>query len=206
MNELQKILDEHEKVLWEGKPKFWPFFLGGSIITTLIGLFMMIFFVPFMVVAFIAGKGIFRGILLLPHFWVAVVLFFGIPLYLFLVYKHMHYAITNKRVLLQKGLIGRDFEMVDFDQITNAEVRVGVLDKLFGRNSGIILISTAGTFTYTRRGRVQKPYTLRNIESPYEIFKFFKKVSHAVKTDIQYPNKYRPKTNPGYKTEYHAKK
>ncbi|MBS3112497.1 PH domain-containing protein [Candidatus Woesearchaeota archaeon] len=123
-----------------------------------------------------------------------------------MVYKHTYYTITNKRVLLQKGLIGRDFEMVDFDQITNAEVNVGFLDILFGRKSGNILISTAGSFTYTRSGAVQKPYTISHIENPYEVFKFFKKVSHAVKTDIQYPNKYRPKTNPGYESDYNPNK
>ncbi|MEK6952323.1 MAG: PH domain-containing protein, partial [Nanoarchaeota archaeon] len=155
----------------------------------------------------IAQGGLFGwGIFLLPHFWVGIVLIFGIPIYQILVYKHMYYAITNKRILFQKGLICRDFEMIDFDQITNAEVNVGLFDKLFGGDSGSILISTAGSFTYGRNGPVQRPYTLRNIANPYEVFKFFKKVSHAVKTDIQYPNKYRPKTNPGYGTEYNPNK
>ena len=31
---------------------------------------------------------------------------------------------------------------------------------------------------------------------------FFKKVSHDVKTDIQYPNEYRPKNNPSYQSGY----
>ena len=209
MRELDKVLDQNEKVFWEGKPKFWPFLLGGSIITIICGLFWMVFLIPFIVIAAIniSQGGLFGwGIFLLPHFWVGIVLVFGIPIYQILVYKHMYYAITNKRALFQKGLIGRDFEMVDFDQITNAEVNVGLFDKLFGGNSGSILISTAGSFTYGRNGPVQKPYTLRNIENPYEVFKFFKKVSHAVKTDIQYPNKYRPKTNPGYGTDYNPNK
>ena len=166
----------------------------------------MFFLLPFIALAIydiLFGSHIFGfAIFLLPHFWVGVFLLFGIPTYQILVYKHVYYAITNKRVLFQKGLIGRDFEMVDFDQITNAEVNVGLFDKLFGNNSGSILISTAGTFTYGKRGAVSRPYTIRNIENPYEVFKLFKKVSHAVKTDIQYPNKYRPKTNPGYQTGY----
>ncbi len=49
---------------------------------------------------------------------------------------------------------------------------------------------------------VQKPYIISNIENPYDVFKFFKKVSHAVKTDIHFPNLYRPDINPGYKTRY----
>ena len=209
MRELDKVLDQNEKVFWEGKPKFWPFLLGGSIITIIFGLFWMVFLIPFIVIAAIniSQGGLFGwGIFLLPHFWVGIVLVFGIPIYQILVYKHVYYAITNKRVLFQKGLIGRDFEMVDFDQITNTEVNVGVLDKLFGGGSGSILISTAGSFTYTRRGAVQKPYTISHIDNPYEVFKFFKKVSHAVKTDIQFPNKYRPETNPGYGTDYNPNK
>jgi hypothetical protein len=58
---------------------------------------------------------------------------------------------------------------------------VGILDILFGKNSGSILISTAGTFTYTQRGPMQNPYTISHIQNPYKVFKFFKKVSHAVK-------------------------
>lgn len=206
--ELDKVLDANEKVFWEGGPSFWPFLFGGSVITTIFGLFWMAFLIPFMIMAVIniAKGGLMGwGIFLLPHFWVGIVLIVGIPLYQLLVYKHVYYAITNKRVLFQKGLIGRDFEIVDFDQITNAEVNVGVFDTLFGGKTGSILISTAGSITYQRGIGSQRPYTLRNIENPYEVFKFFKKVSHAVKTDIQFPNQYRPTTNPGYKTEYNPK-
>ncbi len=140
--------------------------------------------------------------MLIPHFWIGLGVVFGIPIYKILVYKRIHYAITNKRVLFQRGLIGRDFDVVDFDQITNAQVNVGILDKLFGNSSGSIMISTAGTFAHTRRGVVSRPYVISHVENPYEVFKFFKKVSHAVKTDIHFPNKYRPKSNPGYESEY----
>ncbi|MCX6709023.1 MAG: PH domain-containing protein [Candidatus Woesearchaeota archaeon] len=205
MRELDKILDKNEKTLWEGAPKFWPYLFSSSIITTLFGLFWMLFLIPFIILALLDitfGSHIFGfGIVLLPHFWIGIFLVIGIPLYLILVHKYTYYAITDKRVIIQKGLIGRDFEIVDFDQITNAEVNVGFFDTLFGGNSGTILIASAGSMTYTRQG-VSRPYTLRNILKPYEVFKLFKEISHAVKTDIEYPNKYRPKTNPGYKTKY----
>jgi uncharacterized membrane protein YdbT with pleckstrin-like domain len=202
MRELDKVLDKNEKVHWEGKPRFWPFFLGGFV-GAIFGIFFLVIGGVFVVAGVASGNYWF---LLLPHFWIGVAFVFGLPIYTALVHKHIYYAITNKRVLFQKGLIGRDFEMVDFDQITNAEVNVGVLDKLFGHGSGSILISTAGSLTYSRNGQVQKPYVMSNIDHPYEVFKFFKKVSHAVKTDIQYPNKLRPKTNPGYGTSYNPKK
>lgn len=137
----------------------------------------------------------------MPHFWIGIILIFGIPTYNYLVHSRTYYAITNKRVIIQTGVIGRDFKMVDFDQITNAEVNVGLFDKIFGGSSGSIIISTAGTFVEGNHGPMSKPYTLSNIENPYEVFKFFKKVSHAVKTDVHYPNQYRPKKNPGYTTD-----
>ena len=181
-----------------GKTKILAIFLSGFV-GAIFGLIFLVVGGIFVVQGIASGNYFF---ILLPHFWIGAGFVFGIPIYKALVYKHTYYAVTNKRVIIQKGLIGRDFEIVDFDQITNSEVNVGVLDKLFGGDSGSILISTAGTFTYTRRGPVQKPYTISNINNPYEVFKFFKKVSHAVKTDIQYPNKYRPETNPGYGTKY----
>ena len=201
MDELNKVLEKSEKVLWQGAPAFKPFFFGGggSIIAAIVG------FVFIGASLFVGAGTIF--FLLVPHFWIGLFLVFGVPLYNFLVYKKIYYAITDKRVLMQGGLVGRDFEMVDFDQITNTEVNVGVADKLFGSgNTGTILISTAGTFTYSRSGQIAKPYRFSNITNPYDVFKFFKKVSHDVKTDINYPNKYRPKTNPGYPTDYKPKK
>jgi prolyl-tRNA synthetase len=45
---------------------------------------------------------------------------------------------------------------------------------------------------------VQKPYSFRNITNPYEAFKFFKQISHDVRSDINFPNKLRPSENPGY--------
>ncbi|MBS3080267.1 PH domain-containing protein [Candidatus Pacearchaeota archaeon] len=202
MKEIDKILDSKEKVFWEGRPKFWPFFLSGFA-GALFGLIFLIVGGIFVIMGILSGNYFF---IFIPHFWIGVVFVFGIPLYKALVYSHTYYAITHKRIILQKGLIGRDFETVDFDQITNAEVNVGVLDKLFGGGSGSILLSTAGTFTYTRRGPIQKPYTISHIANPYEVFKFFKKVSHDVKTDIHFPNKYRPTENPGYRTHYNVKK
>jgi membrane protein YdbS with pleckstrin-like domain len=201
MRELDKVLDDTEKILWEGKPKFWPFFFSGIALS----LFGLIFLIAGL---FVLIQGIKSGnylMIFFPHFWIGLAFVVGIPLYKVLVYSKTYYTITDKRVILQTGVIGRDFQMIDFDQITNADVDVGLFDVLFGRNSGSILLSSAGTMTYSRQGAISKPYVISNIQEPYEVFKLFKKVSHAVKTDIEYPNKLRPKENPGYKTKYTGK-
>lgn len=191
MRELNKVLDNNEQVLWEGTPKFWPYFLGSSIGITILALFWLVIMLPFFLVALISiftGSLFGLAFLLFPPFWIGIALFIGLPLYQYLVHKHIYYAITDKRVIIQRGLIGRDFDSIDFDNIRNAHVNVGLFDKLFG-DSGSLMISAG------------KMYILRNIENPYDVFKNFKELSHSVKTDIYYPNELRPKQNLGYKTK-----
>ncbi|HIH10674.1 TPA: PH domain-containing protein [Candidatus Woesearchaeota archaeon] len=202
MRELEKVIDHKEKILWEGQPKFWPFFFSRSFLLTIFGVFWSGILSIFVLFSFF-GEGPLRYIIFLtPHFWVGIGMLIGPAMYNSLVYKHTYYAITDKRVIFQKGLIGRDFEIVDYDNMTNAEVNVGFFDKLFGGDTGSIILSTAGSFTYPRKNYMQRPYTISNIPNPYDVFKSLKVVSHDVKTDIQYPNKLRPKSNPGYNTKY----
>ncbi|MEK6947445.1 MAG: PH domain-containing protein [Nanoarchaeota archaeon] len=183
-------MDRNEKVLWEGKPKFFPYVLRG-IVLSLFGLFFMI------VAGFIQYKLITQGnwyALFIPHFWVGLAMLLWFPIYNSLNYKYVYYVITNKRVIFQQGIIGRDFGAFDFDQVTDLEVNIGVWDKLVGRDSGTIIITA------------QRYCSMYNIPHPYEVFKFFKGVSYNIKTDINYPNKYRPQVNPGYNTEYKPRK
>jgi membrane protein YdbS with pleckstrin-like domain len=189
-NEIGNVLNKGEKVFWDGRPKFLPFMVARVAAASLGFILFSLFMIPFFLIGLVLLTVVF------PIFFILICV------YVWMLYEKTWYAITNKRVLIQKGVIGRDFEMVDFDQITNAEVNVGIIDTLVGRGSGSILISTAGSFTYGRNGPIQKPYTMSNLMNPYEVFKYFKNVSFNVKTDIEYPNKYRPTTNPGYNTEY----
>ena len=94
MRELDKILDDKEKVYWEGTPKFWPFFLGSSIVTTIFGLFWMMFLLPFLGIAiyniFLGNPLIGFGIMLMPHFWIGLIFVFGVPIYQLLLYKQFY--------------------------------------------------------------------------------------------------------------------
>lgn len=197
MKEFNKILNQNEKVFWEGVPSFWPFFIGRSLITTIFGIFWMGIMATFFIITSLATPGSLKYIIFLtPHFWIGLFILFGPTIYNSLVFKHTNYAITDKRVIIQKGWIGRDFEIIDLDQIVNAEVSIGVFDKLFGGNTGSILVS----------GTAQKTSMISNIIGPYDVFKYFKKISYDVKTDIEYPNKIRPPENSGYQTDYDPNK
>src|SRR3989344_2398623 len=138
MDELSKILDLNEKVNWEGKPVFAPY-MAGPLIGLVFALvvfvpFLLLFFLPFFIFSaggmpFGAGGGVFDIIFGLILFAIVCLPFLAmpaVPIYMYLNYKNIHYAITTKRVIIQAGLIGRDFKSLDFDQITNAQVNVGI--------------------------------------------------------------------------------
>jgi len=217
MREIEKVLESNEKVLWEGTPAFWPFF-GRSLVIIPFGLF----FLAISSVIFSSSFGTFPSLgfedggftefngSFMTMFSVVSVFFFlislsiiiGPPAYTALVHKKMYYVITDKRVMIQSGIVGRDFKIIDFDQISNVEVNVGFFDKLFGGSTGSINVMSPGNFATSGNTSIPIPHTIANIKNPYEVFKFFKKVVHDVKTDIHYPNKYRPNENPGYNTEY----
>lgn len=207
IKEIDKVLNEDEKILWEGTPRFWPFIFSSSIAAVIFGSIWTLFTLPFLALGvyniFFVSTVTGLSILFIPHIWIGPGVLLIIPLYSYFVLKYTYYCITDKRVIIQKGIIGRDFDIVDYDQITNTQVNIGIADKIFKpSDTGSILISTAGSFTFSKGRPVQRPFRLRNITNPYEVFKFFKKVSFDIKSDIQYPNQLRPEQNPGYQSEY----
>jgi uncharacterized membrane protein YdbT with pleckstrin-like domain len=200
MNEITKILDPNEEILWEGKPANGPFILPVLPVIP-VALFITIMFV-FIVASFVSAIGSGKkatAISLVLTLVIGAILSILIPFFRYLSCKATHYAITNKRAICQNGLIGRDFQTLDFDKINNTNVEVGLLDKLFGGGTGSVLIDKVGGTTTTNTSWANM--TFSHVEDPYEAFKYLKKISYDVKTDIEYPNAMRPKNNPGYNTE-----
>lgn len=210
MREIDKVLNKDEKIIWEGKPSFWPYiFLGFG--RKILPFFIMLIPLAGLFFSFRTLSNLNSNVeffpILFPFLLILVV--FLAPLFNFiykiLVYRHIVYFITDKRVVIQGGLIGRDFDIIDFDKINNSEVKVDLNDKIFGGGkTGTIFISLGDMISFTARGVVGL-YVLTSIQDPYTVFNLLKKVSFDVKTDINYPNKLRPNENPGYKVEYNSK-
>jgi membrane protein YdbS with pleckstrin-like domain len=201
MDHFQKIINNDEKILWHGGPKFLPYLLS-SFVSVPFGIFILGF-----CALWINSTSSMTPDTLNPlTFFITPFVIVGltlmlIPVYRLLVHQSIKYAITDRRVMLQSGLIGKDFEIIDFDKIQNSYVNVGIIDKLFGGGSGSISID-AGRLKSTKYGSRSHPYVLISVDNPYNVFKFFKKVSFDIKTDMHYPNAMRPQSNPGYKTDY----
>lgn len=193
MNELNKVLNADERVLWQGKPVFFPYYMSKGISVTLFGLF----WTGIIIVGF--GGHFPQSLMIYLFLLIGIGMIILPPILAALSYLNLYFAVTDKRIIIQSGIIGRDFKFLDFDQITDANVDVNIIDKMFG--TGTINISSPGTVTI-HKGRTSYGFSFGNVSSPYEVFKFVKRTEFNVKTDINYPNQLRPTTNPGYNTQY----
>ena len=162
MNEIAKVLEPKEKVIWDGKPKYVPYmismFFGGLIFGLLLGA-LAYYFLKSVLAGVVVGIIIF-----------IVAFFFGN-----LSYKATHYALTNKRVIFQSGIIGRDFRSVNYDDIKNASAKVGLIGVIF--HVGDINIFTGEiTSTGGKNQQIAPKYdTIQAVDKPYDVLRLLQK-------------------------------
>jgi membrane protein YdbS with pleckstrin-like domain len=203
MNETSKVINTNEEVLWSGQPQFKPYFFSGLPVIIFGLVWSAILLALFkMVLSSSANAPGFAIIILVIFSLVGLFLVFGTPIYALVAYKYIWYVATDKRIIFQSGIIGRDFNFVDYDKVESADVSVGTIDKLFGKNSGNISIQTSTNGSNSRLGGFNLPLNMMHVTDPYAVMSLFKKVSFDIKTDMNYPNALRPEANKGYETSY----
>lgn len=160
--DIPKILEKNEKIVYEGKPNYKAYML-----TAIVGILIAIFVIGI----FAFSYSIILGIV------VSIAIFVLGIIGTSMAYARTHYAITNKRVIIQTGIIGRDFRSIPFDMIKNASVNVGVLGVIF--KVGDVQIFTGeiesheiggfgGRYSTAIRPKYDK---FSNVASPYEVLK-----------------------------------
>lgn len=103
--------------------------------------------------------------------------------------KNLEYVFTEKRVIIRSGIIGIDFKNIYYSDITEVNVKVGILDRMF--KIGDLCIKTN-----------DQAAVLDNIERPYFYLQKIHEITLDLKSDINYPNDLRPEENHGYNTKY----
>ena len=201
---MQEVLNGDEQILWQGKSALLPFF-AGAILSLLLGIGLLAILAHFVAGepprqhTDLAAAFLFLSPFLLAGFLLAV----AYPIWRVLAYLRLSYAITTQRVVFQSGVIVHDVAMVDFDQIVHADTEVDLTDIFlgFGR-TGSISLTTNASSDAEEEDADKTPHVLAHIPHPYDVFRFFHRAEFDVKTDIEYPNRLRPDTNPGYPTAY----
>jgi hypothetical protein len=203
MGDIEPVLNGDEHILWEGRPAVLPFFVGSLLAACCGAIILLAVLRGAGGVSPGAGEHIFALWLLSPFVLVGILLAVAFPLYRFLAYMSLFYAVTDKRVLLKSGIVAKNVLMLDFDQIGNVSVNIDFLDIFlgFGR-SGSIALTTRGSIGPETIDPSPNGYVLSHIPHPYDVFKSLQQAEFDVKTDMEYPNRLRPDANPGYSTTY----
>jgi hypothetical protein len=194
--DFESVTEPDEKILWRGKPVFWPFVLH-AVPMLIFGAIWGTMDYGILGKAFSTSQGHFDLFLLM------FALLHGFPawgsvlyaVYLVLVHSNTVYAYSNRRLLMRSGVIGTSFKSVDYDTIQELDVTVGVFERLFGAGT---VRAYAGRNT-AKGARIFDQFV--SIADPYEVYRAIKGVEVNVKTDWNYPNALRPAVNPGYHTE-----
>ena len=202
--EFEQIRNGNENILWAGRPAHLPYVASG---------------IPFLIFGLIWGSidyfGFIRPMFFGNHKAPTEFVGFAIPFFalhmfpcwagilnmvrLAYVWNNAAYALSDKRLLFREGFWGVSYDSVDLDQITDLQVNIGPIEKMLGVGS-----VSANAGRTTSKGAI-KMQTFTAIQDPYEVYKEIKKVSLDIKSDLNYPNKLRPDTNPGYNTAYTGK-
>jgi membrane protein YdbS with pleckstrin-like domain len=176
--EIDKVLNKDEKIVWDGKPRFASFVMGAFILTPFganyLGFAVLGGLVGILVV--LSGLIVFSW----QYFFIGILITIGCCAFICATYRRTCYVISNRRLIIQTGLIKKDFKTVSHNQISNIKINVGVWDRIF--NSGSIFIYAprgAWVSKYGKNDTAVFPLSFYHISKPYEAFKILKKLVHS---------------------------
>jgi membrane protein YdbS with pleckstrin-like domain len=204
---IRDLLDSGETIRWEGKPDRLTYVIGAPIfyLVALIWLFFDLFFIFGMTQTGASDSSL--ALFLVPFFalhLMPVWLAFGGILYRLINWKYINYAITDKRIYIESGIIGRDIKLIEMADIREPAVQVGLIEKM--RNCGSIRLTPfAQAVSGGNRSSAYRA-ALSHISDPYKVYKMITQMSRDIRTDFSYPNAMRPDENPGYNTQYRPEK
>lgn len=98
-----------------------------------------------------------------PHLLIMMVFtLFTLPFIFMKSYKNLHYAYTNKRLIVRSGAFANSYKSLEYKDITSTSVQVGLLDKK--QNTGSLLfVSPSSHHEHPMRfDFVENPYKLMN--------------------------------------------
>ena len=190
------VLAAGETVLWKGKPKRSAFIATKSLTMLPIAIIWLCFDSMFIGSMLGTGSGTW---LMLPFFALHLM-----PVWIWLGnvftasrrWQHTNYYITNRRIILQGGYLAVNEKSLFYKDIRNVQIRVGLLDKMFGTGDILLdegLCNHKGHTLYTH---------LEDLEDPRQVYHRVQKTILDIQTDMEFPNAYRPQENPGYQTDY----
>ena len=196
----------NEKVIWEGKPKKSAFVFNKIMVMAPFALLWLIF--DGGVIAAMVSSGLFEEENKMAFFMIPFFAFHLMPVWIWLYniitanrrWKNTKYYITDKRIIIQNGFIAENYQTIYYKDIKNVRLHVGVIDKMLG--VGDVLFDIGQPRYNNTTAAVSVGAGFLDIVDYKNVYQLAQKVVLDIQTDIEYPNAYRPESNPGYNTEY----
>lgn len=195
-NHSYPMLSAGESILWRGKPKRGAFIATKSLTMLPIAVIWLILDLNFIRTAFFGGEML--GFLI-PFFLLHLM-----PVWIWLGnvftagrrWKNTNYYVTNRRIIIQGGFFAVNETALFYKDLRNAQLRIGVLDKLF--HTGDIVFDNG---MVVNNKHTQK-FVFEDLDDAQDVYRRVQKVILDIQTDMEFPNAYRPGENPGYNTQY----
>lgn len=193
ISEIKDMLDENEEILWQGKPNKKSYILSNFLKMLPIALIWLCFdgFFIAMIISTLSEIGgfIWFFILFFAFHLTPVWIWIGNFVRSIMEIKNIEYAITDKKIVIKSGIVGIDFKVFLYSEVTGVFIKRGFIDKYF--KVGDIYINTT-----SQKG------VIYDVDNPYQVYKLLQQTSNDIKSDIYYPNALRPEENNGYNTKY----
>lgn len=170
-----ELLDEEERILWQGKPKKSAFILNQSIKLFPIAMVWLAFDGFFLVNLFVSGAFFEMIWFIIPFFALHL-----LPVWLWLksvmtsgrLWNNTLYQITNQRLVIYSGNFGKSIQSISYSSIKNIELRTGFIDQIL--HVGDLYFDVTG----------KKPLALLDLEGAERLYPLLLKIVRNVKKDV----------------------
>ena len=187
------VLVDGESIIWNGKPKKSAYIINKFFMMLPFAIIWLMFDSIF-IISFIASGSFMEMLWFIISFFALHLM----PVWIWLSnvltakknWENTEYYVTDKRIIIESGFIGMNYQTIYYKDIKNVYLRIGVIDKL---------LKVGDIYFDINQNRTQ---FFLDLENPYELYTKLQKIVLDIQTDIEFPNNLRPNENNGYNTKY----
>lgn len=173
------ILDDDEKIIQVFKPHKGKLFIS-SILLNLLWISFFVF-CGIMAILFPDENETLDAIYVLIPIGLCLFLIGIVALLTAIYYKNLHYAYSNKRIIIRTGIFGIDYKSLDMSMIGAVNVSVSFIDKVIKKNTGSLSFGSTASPVVASKSNT---YNFSHIVMPYETCKEIKSYIDAYKKEL----------------------
>lgn len=199
-NDLKQLVNENEKILYEGKPNK-KCFIFESIFNPLMPFALLWGLIDFAILGGTLFSGVDSniGLFMIPFMLLHLMpvwIYLGGILFTIRKYRNTYYIVTDSGIYVSGGIFSKTYNHKPFAELSHVDLHRGIFDQMF--NVGDIIT----TSSQLSNNNTNASISICSISNYIDVYNLVKKLQKDIYTDVMYPNDKRPPENHGYNTEY----